>query len=246
MRLARRIIEGVKIITNVDQEKQAAGLQAAKMIRAGMRVGLGTGSTANCFIDALAERKLDIVCVATSKASQERARQRGLHVVVLNDEPVLDIAVDGADEIGPGLSLIKGGGGALLYEKIVASAAKQMVVIADESKCVSVLGRFPLPIEIVPFGLEATKRKIVSACQKLGLQGDLKLRQSGSIVFVTDSGHYILDAHLSRIPDPQAVSDALCALPGVVEHGLFLNMASLALIAGSGGVREMAAQAGSI
>jgi ribose 5-phosphate isomerase A len=229
-----------RISVNMKNAKQLVGKKAAELIENGMKVGLGTGSTANFFIDALIERKLDIVCVATSKASEERARAGNLRLATLDDISQLDITVDGADEIGPGLSLIKGGGGALLYEKIVANASKKMIVIADENKCVEQLGAFPLPIEIVPFGLAPTRRAVIEVCERLGLSGALQMRgtKQGER-FVTDGGHFILDASLKRIPDPEALAAALNAIPGVVEHGLFLNIASSALIGSSESIREI-------
>lgn len=225
---------------NAENAKQLVGRSAAELIENGMRVGLGTGSTANCFIDALAKRQLDIICVPTSKASELRAREQGLKVATLDTVPELDITVDGADEIGPSLSLIKGGGGALLFEKIVAFASKTLVVIADESKLADPLGAFPLPVEVMPFGLVATQKAIMSACAGLGLRGNLTLRNGkDGKIFVTDGGHYILDAHLGKIPQPQPLAAALANIPGVVEHGLFLGMASKALIAGANGVHEI-------
>lgn len=225
---------------NSENAKRLVGEKAALLVDNEMKVGLGTGSTANFFIDALAARKLDIVCVPTSIASEERASHLGLELSTLDETPQLDITIDGADEIGPGLSLIKGGGGALLYEKIVAYASKRMVVIADESKLVETLGAFALPIEVISFGLAATRHAITEACGRLQLKGALQQRSAKpGEPFITDGGHYILDAQLGTIPDPHALANALNAIPGVVEHGLFLNMASLALIAGENGVREV-------
>ncbi|MES2906097.1 MAG: ribose-5-phosphate isomerase RpiA [Pseudomonadota bacterium] len=225
---------------NAENAKQLVGQRAAELVDNGMRVGLGTGSTTNFFIDALSERKLDIICVPTSKASELRAREKGLKLATLDEVPELDITIDGADEIGPHLSLIKGGGAALLFEKIVAFASKKMIVIADESKIVETLGRFPLPIEVMPFGLGATKLAIETVCKKLDLSGEIKLRKTKTDeTLVTDGGHFILDAHLQKIPDPQAFAAMLSSIPGVVEHGLFLNMTSYALIAGENSVREI-------
>lgn len=225
---------------NQENAKRLVGEKAAALIENGMKVGLGTGSTANFFIDTLGERKLDIICVPTSRASEQRARERGLMLTTLDETPALDIVIDGADEIGPGLSLIKGGGGALLYEKIVAAASARMVVIADESKLVDHLGAFPLPIEVIPFGLGATRGKVIDVCSKLSLNGSLQMRGTkDGERFVTDAGHFILDAKLDKIADPSRLAAALIAIPGVVEHGLFLNMASYALIASENGVREI-------
>jgi ribose 5-phosphate isomerase A len=153
--------------------------------------------------------------------------------------PELDLTIDGADEIDAKLSLIKGGGGALLREKIVAAASAGMIVIADASKVVETLGRFPLPIEVNPFGLKATEIAIAAASARLGLDGPLALRTAGTAPYVTDGGHHIIDASFGRIPDPQALGDALHAIPGVVEHGLFLGLASAAIVADAGGVRTL-------
>src|SRR6185436_14590073 len=179
------------------QKRQAAAL-AVDWVRPGMRLGLGTGSTARHFVELLAERVragLDVVGVPTSEATRADAERLGVPLTTLDASPELDMTVDGADEIAPDLSLIKGGGGALLREKIVASASDQMVVIADESKWVPVLGKFPLPIEVLPFGLGATERAIEKVFAACGLAGPLKLRQGkDGHAFVTDGGHLILDA----------------------------------------------------
>lgn len=206
-----------------------------------MRLGLGTGSTAEHFVDLLAERVrggLKVTCVSSSERTQAQAERLGISLTTLDAMPELDLYVDGADEIGPGLSLIKGGGGALLREKIVASAARRMIVIADESKLVPVLGAFPLPIEVVPFGLEATRIAIVRLAGRLGLSGLMLVRgATNGHVFVTDGGHRILDCHFSHIDNPAELAAGLTAIPGVVEHGLFLGLASAACVAGPGGVR---------
>ncbi len=206
-----------------------------------MRLGLGTGSTARQFVDLLAERVrggLDIVAVPTSEATRVQAEKLGILLTTLDDTPELDLTVDGADEIAPDLTVIKGGGGALLREKIVATASARMVVVADESKWVSVLGGFPLPIEIVPFGAKATGRAIDAAVRAAGCSGPVVLRKGNDgKVFVTDGGHWILDAHLQRIVDPPALATRLAAVPGVVEHGLFIGLTQTAILAGSDGVR---------
>ena len=154
-------------------------------------------------------------------------------LTTLDETPELDMTVDGADEIGPDLTLIKGGGGALLREKIVAAASGRMVVIADESKWVTVLGRFPLPIEVMPFGLGATRRAVEAVCQ---CKAEIR-KGTGGHAFVTDGGHWILDARLERISDPKTLSDRLFSIPGVVEHGLFIGMAQAAILAGPTGAR---------
>jgi len=226
---------------DVEAQKRAAAARALELVRPGMRIGLGTGSTARYFVDLLGERVragLDVVAVPTSEATRAQAAQRGIALTTLDDVPGLDLTIDGADEIAPDLTLIKGGGGALLREKIVAAASARMVVIADESKWVSTLGRFPLPIEIAPFGAAATTRAVDAAVRDAGCAGPAVLRkgQDGKI-FVTDGGHWILDAHLQRITDPPGLAARLGAVPGVMEYGLFIGMAQAAILAGAGGVR---------
>jgi ribose 5-phosphate isomerase A len=222
------------------QKRQAAAL-AVEWVRPGMRLGLGTGSTAKHFVELLAERVRDglkVVGVPTSEATRKDAERLGVPLTTLDETPELDMTVDGADEIGPDLSLIKGGGGALLREKIVAAASVRMVVIADENKWVKTLGRFPLPIEVMPFGLAATRRAVEAAAAAAGCPGPAKLRQGkDGHAFVTDGGHWILDAVLDRIPDAKALAGRLCAIPGVVEHGLFIGLAQAAILAGPTGIR---------
>jgi ribose 5-phosphate isomerase A len=226
---------------DVENYKRQAAARALDFVRPGMRLGLGTGSTARHFVMLLGERVragLDVVGVPTSEATRADAERAGVPLTTLDDTPVLDLTVDGADEIAPDLSLIKGGGGALLREKIVAAASSWMVVIADESKFVPVLGRFPLPIEVVPFGLAATRRAIDVAAASAGSPGQARLRQGkDGHPFVTDGGHWILDAALERIADPRSLAVDLAAIPGVVEHGLFIGLAQAAIIAGPNGVR---------
>src|SRR5688572_20519404 len=179
-----------------DTQKREAAAGALDFVRPGMRLGLGTGSTARHFVELLGERVragLNVIGVPTSEATRADAERCGVGLTTLDETPALDLTVDGADEIGPALALIKGGGGALLREKIVAAASKRMVVIADESKMVAALGAFPLPIEVLPFGLEATKRAIEVAIEAAGAKGALKLRQGkDGHAFVTDGGHWIL------------------------------------------------------
>src|SRR5499425_805903 len=226
---------------NADAQKRAAAAQAVEFVRPGMRLGLGTGSTAKHFVELVGERVrsgLDIVAVPTSDTTFADARRCGIKLTTLDEVPELDLTVDGADEIGRDLSLIKGGGGALLREKIVAAASTRMIVIADQSKTVDVLGRFPLPVEVVPFGLAATRRAVEAAAAAAGCAGPALLRRAkDGHAFVTDSGHWILDAALQRIADPKSLADRLDAIAGVVEHGLFIGLAQAAIIAGSGGVR---------
>jgi ribose 5-phosphate isomerase A len=226
-----------------ETQKRAAAARALEFVRPGMRLGLGTGSTANAFVELLAERVrrgLDVVGVPTSDATRLQAERLGVPLTTLDETPQLDLTIDGADEIAPDLSLIKGGGGALLREKIVAAASERMVVIADESKWVATLGRFPLPIEIVPFGLRAIRRAIEAATAAAGAPGPATLRcGKDGHAFVTDQGHWILDASLQRISDPNAVADRLAGVAGVVEHGLFIGLAHVAVLAGANGVRVL-------
>jgi ribose 5-phosphate isomerase A len=221
--------------------KRAAAVRALDFIRPGMRLGLGSGSTALHLVHVLAMKirsGFDVVCVATSEGIGIEAKNSGIPLTTLDECPELDLTIDGADEIGPGLALIKGGGGALLREKIVAQASARLLIIADETKWVPALGRFPLPIEVVPFGLAATRRAVEAACAAAGSPGPALLRRSGGgHAFVTDQGHWILDASLERIADPKALADRLAAIAGVVEHGLFIGLAQAAILAGPEGVR---------
>ncbi|MCO5092618.1 ribose-5-phosphate isomerase RpiA [Bosea sp. (in: a-proteobacteria)] len=227
-------------MTADDLKKQAAA-RALELVRPGMRLGLGTGSTAKHFVDLLGLRVaegFEILCVATSEATQAQAVALGIPLSTLDETPELDLTVDGADEIDPQLRLIKGGGAALLREKIVASASARMVVIADDGKLVKTLGRFPLPIEVVPFGLEVTRRAVVEAIAAAGAAGELVLRRRpDGAILVTDGGHYLLDAHLGAIERPEALAQALNGVPGVVEHGLFIGLASGAILAGADGLK---------
>lgn len=224
----------------MDADKRRAAEHAIRFVEDGMKLGLGTGSTARHFVDLLGERikaGLSCVCVATSDATQAQAAALGIPLATLDEEPFLDLTVDGADEIDSDLRLIKGGGGALLREKIIATASERMIVIADASKRVETLGRFPLPIEVVPFGLKATEHMIELIAGDADCQGELRLRTGrDGRPYVTDGGHFILDAHFGAIGDPEALAEALQLVPGVVEHGLFLGLADLAIIAGPGGI----------
>jgi len=226
---------------DADAQKRAAAARAVDFVRPGMRLGLGTGSTAAHFVDLLAERVkagLDVVGVPTSEVTRAQAERLGIKLTTLDETPELDLTVDGADEIAPDLSLIKGGGGALLREKIVASSSAKMLVIADHSKLVPVLGRFPLPIEIVPFGALATRRAIEAAAAALGCPGPAVPRPGkAGHPLVTDGGHWLLDARLQRIANPQELAERLSAIPGVMEHGLFIGLAWTAIVAGPEGVR---------
>ena len=226
---------------DLEAQKRQAAAVAVDWVKPGMRLGLGTGSTAKHFVELLAERVrggLKVVGVPTSEVTRALAEKVGVPLTTLDETPELDMTVDGADEIGPDLSLIKGGGGALLREKIVAAASGRMVVIADDTKWVPVLGKFPLPIEVMPFGLAATKRAVEAACAAAGCPGPAAVRNGkDGHAFVTDGGHWILDARLERIADPAALSAKLAQIPGVVEHGLFIGMAQAAILAGPAGAR---------
>jgi ribose 5-phosphate isomerase A len=225
----------------MDDLKRQAAARALEAVRDGMRLGLGTGSTAKHFVELLGERVragLKVVGVPTSEATRADAVRCGIALTTLDEIDRLDLTVDGADEVDPSLNLIKGGGGALLREKIVAAASDRMIVIADDSKWVEVLGRFPLPIEVVPFGLAATRRALAEAFEESGVSGQMGVRNAkDGHVFVTDGGHWIVDAHLGRIPDVPLLASLLSAIPGVVEHGLFVGLASTAILAGAHGIR---------
>ena len=222
--------------------KIEAARAALAHVESGVRLGLGSGSTAEEFVRVLAAAVADglkVVGVPTSERTATLCAQLGVPLSTLDETPELDLTVDGADEIDRELSLIKGGGGALLREKIVAAASREMIVIADTSKLVDCLGRFPLPIEVNGFGLRATQHAVIAAAHGLGLEGQVTLRVANGAPFVTDGGHFILDASFGRIPDSRALSDALHAIPGVVEHGLFLGMAKMAIVAGAGGIETI-------
>ena len=207
----------------MDEMKRQAAARALEEVRDGMRLGLGTGSTAKHFVELLGEKVragMNVVGVPTSEATRADAMRCGVALTTLDDIDRLDLTVDGADEIDPSLNLVKGGGGALLREKIVATASDRMIVIADDSKSVDVLGRFPLPVEVVPFGLAATRRAIAEAFAKCGVSGQMVVRNGkDGHVFVTDGGHWIVDAHLRRIEGTPRLAGLLSAIPGVVEHG---------------------------
>lgn len=226
---------------NTDAMKRAAAEAALAEVRPGMRIGLGTGSTAWHFVDLLGARVslgFACVCVPTSEKTATQAKSLGIPLTDLDETPHLDLTVDGADEVAPDLSLIKGAGGALLREKIVAAASDRMVVIADEGKIVEALGQhFALPIEVDPFGLEATTRAVAAVMKDASAQGSPVLRRHDGKPFVTDGGHLILDAFFGRISAPKALSLALNAIPGVVEHGLFIGLCKRAYVAGSDGTR---------
>ena len=226
---------------SMDDLKRQAAARAVEQVQDGMKLGLGTGSTAKHFVELLGERVragLKVIGVPTSEATRADAERCAVPLTTLDQVDRLDLTVDGADEIDANLELIKGGGGALLREKIVAAASDRMIVIADDTKWVKTLGRFPLPIEVVPFGLKATQNEIEKAFKSCGVAGGMTLRKGkDGHVFVTDGGHWILDAAMGAIPDPQRLALALSPIPGVVEHGLFIGLVQAAILAGSNGIR---------
>ena len=221
---------------NPDDQKRAAGQAAADLVEAGMTVGLGTGSTAAWFVRALAARNLGIVGVATSQATAELATSLGMVLKDLGEAKAIDLTVDGADEIGPALSLIKGGGAALLREKLVWEASRRCVVIADSAKRVLVLGKFPLPIEVVAFGHQITMLRICDAFGECDMGVAPRLRMRDGAPLLTDSGNVIYDAACGQIEEPAMLAAALKSVTGVVDHGLFLDLADMALIGTAGGV----------
>jgi ribose 5-phosphate isomerase A len=227
----------------VEDQKRAAADAALEYIKNGMKLGLGTGSTAEHFVRALAPRVaagLKVTAVATSDRTAALARALGIEIHDLDKVRHLDLTVDGADEVGPGLNLIKGGGGALLREKIVASASDRMLVIADNGKVVDMLGRFPLPVEIVPFAHIVTMERIAEAAAKCGCSQNLmSLRGGEPHPFRTDSGNYIADCAADSIPDPERLARAIQDIPGVVDHGLFISIATMALVGTSTGVKTI-------
>jgi ribose 5-phosphate isomerase A len=227
-------------MSDPERHKQICGEAAAKLVESGMTVGLGTGTTAVWFVKALGARALaetlTLKCVATSKATAELATSVGLKVIELDKAGTIDLTVDGADEIGPELALIKGGGAALLREKLVWEASLRCVVIADAAKVSQGLGRFPLPIEVVAFGHTTTVHRINDALAWCGIDAEAKLRVKDGAPVKTDSGNYIYDAACKTIEDPALLAEALKSLTGVVEHGLFLGLADEALIGADDGV----------
>ena len=220
-----------------DLEKQAVARAALSFVENGQVVGLGSGSTSTYFIQFLADRVkagLKIRGVPTSVRTQQLAEKCGIPLATLDQVEALDIDVDGADEFDPQLQLVKGGGGALLREKIIASASKKFVVLADASKQVPILGKFPLPVEVIPFA-ETLLTQRISA---LGATVTLRKTMDGT-AYKTDEGHHILDCHFGRIPDPAKLARTLSDMPGIVEHGLFINMASVVLLAKGEQVTEL-------
>lgn len=228
---------------NADDYKRQAAARAVELIEPKMKVGLGTGSTAKHLVDLLGERVkggLQVLCVPTSEATAAQARALGIPLATLDDQPMLDLTIDGADEIDNGLQLIKGGGGALLREKIVATASEQMIVIADHSKMVETLGKFALPVEVVRFGFTATRQMIEDYAADAGCTGEIKLRlgRDGQ-PYVTDGGNYIFDCAFGKIEEAELLDGLLKLIPGVVENGLFIGIATKAIIAGPNGIVEL-------
>ncbi len=224
--------------------KRRVGEEAAKLVENGMKLGIGTGSTAAFFVEALGKRVreegLEVIGVPTSVATGRLAEKARIPLTTLDNAGWLDLTVDGADEIDPDLNLIKGGGGALLIEKIVASASDRMVVIADASKKVATLGKFPLPVEVTPFGWETTRAVLQQMLAEFDVEStQSRLRMNKDEPFITDEGNMIIDLMLGRIGDPGDLAIALNGVPGVVENGLFIDIADAAIIAGADGAIEI-------
>ncbi len=222
-------------IPHSDRAKLASAWHALQFVESGMQLGLGTGSTAAWLVKLLGrkirEDGFKVVCVPTSTRTEDLAVAEGVPITTLDEAGGLDLTIDGADEFDPSLSLIKGGGGALLQEKIVATASGRMIVIADDAKEVKKLGAFPLPVEVVRFGWETTRDKVEEVVAQASVKGrDVRLRQDMGRPFITDEGHYILDLHLRQIDDPDALAAALVAVPGVVETGLFIDIADTVVL----------------
>lgn len=231
-------------LSPIDRAKYIAARRAIEFVEDGMRVGLGTGSTAAWMVRCLGERVrnegIQITGVATSTRTADLARQVGIQIATLDEVKWLDITIDGADEYDANLNLIKGGGGALLQEKIVATASDQMIVIADISKQVDTLGAFPLPLEVIPFGWQTTKTLVEETLVNLDVMGrSSALRMANDKPFVTDEGNFILDLHLRRIGNPRQVSLVLNQIPGVVENGLFIDICDVVVIGHGGGTVEV-------
>ena len=226
-------------MTLTDTEKAVAARKSLEYVKDGMIVGLGSGSTATFAIQFLGEMVSDglkIRGIPTSRASRDLARSLGIPLTSFDEVSYTDVTIDGADEVAPGLALTKGGGGALLHEKIVAAASHRLVIVADEHKIVERLGRFPLPVEVIPFAAAPVKKKL----EDIGAHPMLRMAKDGS-PYITDEGNYIFDCHYGEIQDPAAVAHSIKSMTGVVEHGLFLGMASVAIIAGPDGAKVIEA-----
>jgi ribose 5-phosphate isomerase A len=225
-------------MSSIDEQKRLAGEAAVALVETGMTVGLGTGTTAVHFVKALGARGLDVLGVSTSEETEALAKSLGIRTAALDAVRAIDLTIDGADEIGPGLSLIKGGGAALLREKLVWEASRRCVVIADASKVVQTLGGFPLPVEAVRFGHAHTANAIADVLAEFGLPAPRLRLQDGAPV-ITDGGNVLFDAGRGAIEDPAQLAAALKSITGVVDHGLFLDMADQALVAGDTGVETL-------
>jgi ribose 5-phosphate isomerase A len=222
-----------------DQEKEAAARAALEFVPDGQVIGLGTGSTASYFIKLLAERVkagLRVRGIPTSVKSQELAASLGIPLTTLDEVQEIAVTVDGADEVDPQLNLIKGGGGAMLREKIVASATKKLIIVADASKQVPVLGKFPLPVEVIRFAEALVAKRIAD----LGAQVSVRKAADGK-PYLTDENHHILDCHFGEIRNPDKLARQLSDMPGIVEHGLFIGMAKVALFARGSEIIELKA-----
>lgn len=231
-------------LSPIDKAKYVAARRAVEFVEDGMRVGLGTGSTAawmvRCLGELVREEGMMITGVATSTRTADLAREVGVTIKTLDEVRWLDLTIDGTDEYDPNLNLIKGGGGALLHEKVVATASDQMIVIADLTKQVDTLGAFPLPVEIIPFGWQTTKALIEEMLSNLDVLGrSASLRLSGTEPFRSDEGNYILDLHLRRVAQPAQLSLVLNQIPGVVENGLFLDICDILVIGNADGTVEV-------
>ena len=225
---------------SAEDQKRAVGIAAAALVQDGMTVGLGTGSTAAAFVQALAARRLNLKCVATSEATASLAISLDMKVIDLDDAGEIDLTVDGADEIGPGLALIKGAGAALLREKLVWEASRRCVAIADAGKLGGVFGgRYPLPVEVVAFGHASVATRIAAVTAEQGFSAAPVLRLKDGALLRTDSGNVIYDLACGAIPDPKSLATALKAVTGVVEHGLFLGLAAEALIGTDQGIKTL-------
>ena len=226
-------------VTTQDSEKAAAARKSLEFVKDGMVVGLGSGTTATFairFLGELVRDGLNIRGLPTSRASGELARSLGIPLTSFDEVVYTDVTIDGADEVAPDLALIKGGGGALLHEKIVAAASRFLVIVADEKKMVKHLGRFPLPVEVIPFAASPVKHQLVN----LGAKPILRMRPDNT-PYITDEGNFIFDCHYEQIADPPTVAHAIKSITGVVEHGLFLGLASAVVVAGPQGARILRA-----
>jgi len=223
-----------------DEAKRAAAQRALELVKPGMRLGLGTGTTATHFVALLGEKVqagFDVLCVPTSERTRAQAAALSIPLATIDECPELDLTVDGADEFDLQLRLVKGGGGAHLREKIVATASKRMVVIVDQSKKVATLGKFPLPVELTPFGLKVTMAAMARAAKAAGCEGKIETRKNPSgHAYISDNGNYIVDCFFGAIPDPEALAAGFVAIPGVIEHGLFLGIATGIISAGENGL----------